>query len=398
MSRPGIIAGSLAVLVGSWSVPAWTEAGAPAASASAAPVPQTHRAMWVVRDALTSPAGIRQMVADADRAGITDLFVQVRGRGDAYYASNLVPTAVPMETAFRRYGKYDPLDLTLALAHEKGIRVHAWLNVYLVTSASMIPKGHVATVHPDWLAATPTGTPMTMLSPQTLKDAWTEGAYLDPGLPEVIDHFAAVVRELVVKYPLDGVHLDYVRYPHLDVGYDRIMRDAFRRNVGVDPLELAFNRDGLRDELGPDGLRELEGKWHRFKAARITTLVEQVRTEIRLHRPGMMLSAAVKPDVDEARDHYGQDWVRWVNEDLVDFVAPMMYSTSSAVVRKQALAAAQVVPPSKVWAGIAVYNQTLSSAAAKIQLAEQAGLGGVSIFSYNSVPGGGKGLARLNRR
>jgi uncharacterized lipoprotein YddW (UPF0748 family) len=352
----------------------------------------------VVRDALTSPASIRTLVNDADRAGITDLLVQVRGRGDAYYESNLVPTAAPMETAFHRNGPYDPLDLVLELAHAKGIRVHAWLNVYLVTSASKIPRGHVAFEHPEWMATDPSGKPMMLLSAKVLKDAWTEGAYLDPGLPEVIDHFTAVVHELVANYPLDGVHLDYVRYPHLDVGYNQVMRDAFRRQVGVDPLELVHNREGLMQERGEAGVKKLRRQWQGFKASRITTLVEHVRTELRLTRPGMMLSAAVKPNADEARTHYGQDWVAWVNGGLVDFVAPMMYSTSEAVMRKQAAAAALAVPPAKVWAGIAVYNQSLSSAAAKIQVAEQAGLGGVSIFSYNSVPGGGPGLVRLNRR
>ena len=79
------------------------------------------------------------MVADAARAGITDLFVQVRGRGDAYYESSIVPAALPLRDAWKRHGRYDPLEDVLESAHARGIRVHAWMNVYLVQSGSDVP-------------------------------------------------------------------------------------------------------------------------------------------------------------------------------------------------------------------------------------------------------------------
>ncbi len=360
-------------------------------------VPADPRALWVVRDGLLDPGEIRRMVADAAGAGITDLFVQVRGRGDAYYESDLVPPGKALVDAWRRHGHYDPLALVLELAHARGIRVHAWMNVYLVSSDGDPPAGHVVREHPEWVAVDRRGTAMTAMSRRALKSDWTEGVYLEPGSSGVVDRFVSVVEELLARYPVDGVHLDYVRYPAMDVGYSEGMRAGFRRRTGVDPLELAGNEVGLRRAHGDDGYETLRREWRAFKAAQVTALVASVREASRRMRPELMLSAAVKPDPDQALDQVGQDWVRWVETGLVDVVAPMMYSKSGSVVRRQAEALAARVPPDRVWPGIAVYNQSLSAAAEKIRSCRDAGLRGVSIYSYNSMPGGGAGLERLSR-
>jgi uncharacterized lipoprotein YddW (UPF0748 family) len=337
------------------------------------------------------------MVADAARAGITDLFVQVRGRGDAYYESSIVPAALPLRDAWKRHGHYDPLRVVLESAHGRGIRVHAWMNVYLVQSGAAVPSGHVTLTHPEWVAVDRAGTPMTAISARRLKAAWTEGAYLEPGNTEVVHHFVDVVTELLARYPLDGIHMDYVRYPALDVGYSETMRAGFRRMTGVDPLELDANEAGLRRERGDAGYTELQRQWMGFKAAQVSALVASVHDAVRAMRPEAILSAAVKPDPDQAYAQVGQDWVRWVREGMVDVVVPMMYSTSRTVIGDQARALSRVVPPERVWAGIAVYNQSLAAAEAKIRTCRDAGLGGISIFSYNSLPGGGRSLMRLNR-
>jgi uncharacterized lipoprotein YddW (UPF0748 family) len=127
----------------------------------------------------------------------------------------------------------------------------------------------------------------------------------------------------------------------------------------------------------------------------VTALVKAVREACRGRRPDIALSVAVKPDADAAFARFGQDWVRWVREDLVDFVTPMMYSPSARTVERQAAAMTARVPAERVWAGISVYNQPLRSAAAKIRSLRAAGFGGISIFSYNSLPPGGSALKRL---
>jgi uncharacterized lipoprotein YddW (UPF0748 family) len=107
------------------------------------------RALWVVRTTLTSPAAIETMVKAARAGGFNTLLVQVRGRADAYYNSALEPRPAALATQ----PSFDPLAATVALAHEAGLQVHAWVNVNLVAGVGDMPSAseHVVYRHPEWL-------------------------------------------------------------------------------------------------------------------------------------------------------------------------------------------------------------------------------------------------------
>src|SRR5262245_4865615 len=119
-------------------------------TASAASTPEETRALWVTRSSLTSPAGIAALVRASKDAGFNTVLVQVRGRGDAYFKSPFEPRAADL---VRQPEAFDPLAAVLAEAHAAGIRVHAWVNVNLVSSAVDLPISpeHVIVRHPEWL-------------------------------------------------------------------------------------------------------------------------------------------------------------------------------------------------------------------------------------------------------
>src|SRR5215217_6899263 len=121
-----------------------------AALLSAAPAPQEMRALWVLRSSLTSPSSISSLVRTAKEQGFTTLLVQVRGRGDAYYASGIEPRAADLA---RQPAGFDPLATLLAAAHAANVSVHAWVSVNLVSSAVDLPVSpdHLIVRHPEWL-------------------------------------------------------------------------------------------------------------------------------------------------------------------------------------------------------------------------------------------------------
>src|SRR5512147_1194649 len=82
-------------------------------AASAGPPPPELRGLWVVRTALVSPQEVDRVVDAAAEAGFNALFVQVRGRGDAFYRSSLVPRSPLLE---RQPKDFDPLARLLARA------------------------------------------------------------------------------------------------------------------------------------------------------------------------------------------------------------------------------------------------------------------------------------------
>lgn len=353
------------------------------------------RALWIVRDALTSPASVRKAVDEAARGGITDLLVQVRGRGDAYFPSSHAPVAPVLQAAWRKQGQFDPVALMLDLAHAKGLRVHAWLNVYLVWSKGTPPQGHVLDLHPEWASVNASGVSMNALSFRKMEAAGTEGVYLEPGNCDVVRHFLDVVSEVLERYPVDGIHLDYVRYPRMSVGYSPAMREGFERKTGFDPIDLEARQSRYSRELGAAKVMELNRAWHQWKADQVTALVRNVKVLMDSKSSGLVLSAAVRPDPDEALYTFGQDWVTWVNQGWVDAVAPMMYSPKKSTVSRQADETVRRVSPDRVWAGIAIYNQSVSDAVAKLQDTRRKGIEGFAIFSYNSLSGGAKDLRRL---
>jgi uncharacterized lipoprotein YddW (UPF0748 family) len=167
-------------------------------------------------------------VEEAAAGGITDLLVQVRGRGDAWFPSDQAPIAPNLQAAWRNEGDFDPLALFIKEAHARGLRVHAWLNVYLVWSKGSPPPGHVITQHPEWVAVNANGVGMDALSFRKMEAAGTEGVYLEPGNCDVVRHFLSIVDEILLRYPVDGIHLDYVRYPNDDFDYSVAALSAFR--------------------------------------------------------------------------------------------------------------------------------------------------------------------------
>src|SRR5512139_90187 len=99
-------------------------------------LPDETRALWVLRTSLTSPDRITTLVRSARDHGFNTLFVQVRGRGDAYFLGGVEPRPADLQ---RQPASFDPLATVIESAHAAGLRVHAWINVNLVSSAADLP-------------------------------------------------------------------------------------------------------------------------------------------------------------------------------------------------------------------------------------------------------------------
>ena len=370
------------------------------------------RGLWVVRYSLASPASVRAVVDRASRAGFNTLIVQVRGRGDAFYTSALEPRG---EALARQPASFDPLAEVIRAAHARGMGVHAWMNVNLVTDLTEVPTDprHVADAHPEALMVPrEIAHELLGMSPHDPRYAarllaWSkknkdrvEGIYAGPWSPPVRDRVAAVAADLAERYDLDGIHLDYIRYPGVDFDYSAGALAAFRTwalpRVDSDRrrrLDQASDRDPL---TWADSLPDL---WRSFRRDQITTLVERVQLTVKAKRPWVILSAAVFPDtVDAGRDR-GQDWPTWAREGLVDALAPMAYGADDRRFHDQMAQVMAAAPHTEVWAGIGSYLTGLDGTLSKIAIARGLGTRGVLLFSYDWAvsPEGGGGESFMDR-
>jgi len=356
------------------------------------------RGLWVVRTSLTSPASIDRLVADARHGGVRALFVQVRGRGDAYYASAIEPRATALS---HQPSSFDPLARLIAAAHGAGLQVHAWVNASLVASSHDLPTDarHVIRRHPEWLMV-----PRQLVSqlravgPRdpayvTRLAQWTraqsnevEGLFVSPLHPGAATHLVDVVSDLVGRYELDGVHLDYVRYPSADFDYSSTALARFRESL-VEDL-AASERARLDSRLAENPFIYTEmfpARWAAFRRSRLTAMVMRIRTTVSQLRPRAVLSVAVVADQARALDDRFQDWPAWAQHGIVDAICPMAYTADSALFANLVADAVRVSGPAPVWAGIGAFRLTPPQAAANVATARRIGSSGYVLFSYDGL-------------
>lgn len=377
-----------------------------------AQVAEKTRALWVTRTTLTSPDSIRQMVAAAQAGGFNTLLVQVRGRGDAYYTGTLEPRAAELA------GKpaFDPLATVLDHAHAAGLKVHAWVAVNLVSSAVTMPasRDHVIYRAPEWLMVpkelAAEMKKINLRSPAYLgrlarwsrtNNAQVEGLYLSPLHPGAQDHAAAVIGEIAAKYPVDGIHLDYVRFPNSEFDYSPAAMEQFKSSIMPDLSERQKRDAATRESIDPAAYPNLyPGRWSDFRRERLTSLVIKIRTAVKSARPAAVVSAAVFPDAQSAYDERLQDWRGWVDQSLLDVICPMAYTTDVTVFQKQVAAARAYAGSRPVWAGIGAYQLTPSQTLGHIAAANKLGAAGVILFSYDALiapPNGAGSVSELGR-
>jgi len=338
------------------------------------------RGLWVTRHSLTSPEKVKEMIFMASESNFNLLLVQVYARGEAFYSSTLVPISPLLPFGF------DPLAMVLKMAHKRGLEVYAWINVFYIWSHAPPPSDprHILNSNPSWIITDRKGKSLKDYSLIELKKKGLVGAFLSPGNDEVQEYLVSLVSEIIKKYELDGIHLDYIRYPNFEYGYDISSRTEFMRQYYLDPLDFIHNGLAYKEFLGDQGYHDLLAKWDAWRIGRVTSLVEAISRQAMQLNPRVKVSCAVVPNGKKAQEK-GQDWISWLKRRIVDFVVLMAYSENDRVVRQQLKEALQYSSPETIYAGIGVYNQPPASAIRKIRLAKSLGIKGIVLFSYDRI-------------
>jgi uncharacterized lipoprotein YddW (UPF0748 family) len=361
------------------------------------PVAGEIRGMWVLRTSLTTPARIDALVRSAREHGFNTLLVQVRGRGDAYFTGGIEPRASELQL---QPASFDPLATVVASAHAVGLRVHAWVNVNLVSSAAELPaaRAHLVYRHPDWLmvpreiaqevAKIPTDSPAYVgkLARWTRAQPEVEGLYSSPIAPASAAYTESVVRDLATRYAVDGVHFDYARYPSDTFDYSRASIGEFRASMRarISPVlqrELD-DRETVDLFAYPDALPDA---WRAFRVERMTMLMERLSGAVKAARPGALVTVATKPEAREALERRLQDWSAWLSHGLVDAVCPMAYTQEPERFAEQIAAVREAAGTRALWAGIGAYRLTAKETIDNIQTARRLGANGIVLFSYDSL-------------
>ncbi len=358
--------------------------------------PET-RALWVKRNTMVSPESVRGLVMRAKENGFTDLLVQVRGRGDAYYDSTLEPRA---EELSGQPTSFDPLSLTIDEAHRYGIKIHAWINIYVVADIESLPrsKDHLIYKHPEWVmvprgiaselyAETPDGDDYLtrILNFSRVNRHELEGLFVSPAHPEVKENLFKIWTEIASRYDVDGLHFDYVRYPNPQYDYSRVSIDRFREEIEKKMADE--ERELIASQFQSDPLvyvKKFPLAYAQFQRDQVTELVERIYKGVKKIKPNTVISAAVFANEEDAARSRFQDWKEWLRMGCLDVVCPMAYTNDTETFRQQLLGAMNHASGKRVWGGIGAFKQPVESAVEKIRVARDLGAQGFILFSYES--------------
>ncbi len=332
-------------------------------------VPDDMHGIWVTRWDYRTALDVENAIDEIAAAGFTDVYWQVRGQADAYYRSSLEPWG---QDLFRDRPDatdpgFDPLSVAVARAHEKGLRLHAWINVYPLWKGTTPPKDprHPYNRRPDWRLFDQYG------NPQPLNEHYVVA---NPTNPEVQAHIAAVCRDIVRRYAIDGLHLDYVRFVGDSLDKDKI--------YPADPASISrfYKATGHRT-LSTKADRQAHRAWVRSE---VTKLVERISREARRIRPGIELSAAVWRTPERAREEQLQDAPRWLEEGTIDRALPMIYTDDNSEFVRDLSLWLEAVPGRKITPGIGAYKQPPTQTLEQIRLARETRADGYCLFQFST--------------
>ncbi|KAL2634320.1 hypothetical protein R1flu_005799 [Riccia fluitans] len=245
------------------------------------------RAVWVTRYDFENEEDIVNIMKRSAQLGFNTVFFQVRGNASTYYRSKLEPWS---ETYNWQNPGYDPLLLAVQEAHTRSMSLHAWINVMPMWRGSFPPsnKDHIFWTHPEWSWYDKHGT----------RQPLNRGFYvsINPCLPEPRSHIVQVCQEIVSCYEIDGLHLDYIRFPNEppvvkgdEYPHDKTTLELFQSDTG-----FGAERDQIYGTM----------------------------------------TAAVGAERLNALSHF-QDVERWWKERLLDAVVPMNYTGCHRTFRRR---------------------------------------------------------------
>jgi hypothetical protein len=274
---------------------------------------KVSHAMWAVMypDAMTDRTtearmlyhGVGRTKQDSDAylskielAGCNGVLLSLGSWERVIYHSDVLPV-------YEDWQDFDALTYFIDEAHQRGIRVYGYVATFHGSGHPHAIPGNIAHDHPDWIARRGPNPNMPL--------------FPDPAKPQVVAALAEAYVELATRYDLDGIGLDYIRYPtDTALCFDEYNRQRILEGYGVDIMDGDVTKDADR-----------WAKVQQYRMAAINEAIGTIRSAVRQASPDTQLIASLISDPDNARQNYGQNWA--ASSRYLDFGSPMNYDDAS---------------------------------------------------------------------
>jgi len=301
------------------------------------------RGFWLPRAALDSPESIRRALTTIQSTTYDTVFVPM--------------SAVDSDA----HPEFDGTGEFVKDARERGLHVHAWIDVNRVADSDEFPasRSNVIYQHPEWLmlprALAPEMLTMDPRGPAYLGrlSRWTrsnrsrvDGLYLSPLDPDASMYLTSVITSAIRRYGVEGVFLDAVRFPGNDFDYSRHAMDLFRADIRPRLTPSERSRLDEVEAIDPFGYAsEFPNEWSAFRQARLTALVTRLHASLKSINPQLTVTLNTASDDNVARDEQFQEWREWVVNRLIDGVGQRTGNDATVVLSPDVLIPRPVAPP-----------------------------------------------------
>lgn len=300
------------------------------------------------------------------RANINTVIFQTRVRAALLYPSKIEPWELSLTGVAGKDPGYDPLAFCIDECHKRGMELHAWVVCIPIGTKERQAKYGAAS--------------LTRKRPELVKTAKGGEMFMIPGKPETADYIASICKEIVENYDVDGISLDYIRYP-----------------------ESIYN---FSDEnLYPRSSSQSKADW---KRENITRIVRRVHDVVKPIKPWVKLSSSpIGKYKDTSRYSAGgwngynavwQDPILWLKEDWQDLLFPMMYFTGNNYY-PFLFQWAEMANGHPICPGLGIYfldpregRWTLNEVRAEMHTARNSGIGGIAFYRGEFLTNNTKGI------
>ncbi len=327
------------------------------------------RSIWLDRGTIVStksPEGMVKLFERLKRSGINVVYFETNNAGFTMYPSKF--TEQNPETL-----GWSPLGVAVQEARKHGMEIHPWLWIYNVGNTRHNPIINKPGDYPgpvlsrydfNWAMASQTGA----LLPPRQSEFW-----LDPSNQKCREYIKSLITEVISNFDVDGIQLDYIRYPFnnrgSEMGFNWHSRVKFEQQTGL-------SLDNLNDET-----RELFVAW---KVQQVNEMVKEISQMVRAKQPRLRISAAVYAFPRRMRvNAIQQEWETWVANGWVDTLNPMTYANNAKKLSIMAdFVRESTSDKALVFPGLAIMRVDTAGLIEQLDTARATGTLGTTIFAY----------------
>ena len=279
------------------------------------------KGVWV-RPSETKDSEIEDAVKRIKSAGIDSIFLET-----FYHGRTIFPSKTMARYGFvkqnEKFEGLDPLKLWIKYAHRNNIKVHIWFETFYVgIQRPETNPGNILAMKPDWANKTKKNYNLNVPTPSASEH---NGFFLDPANPEAQNFLLELLEEILDDYKVDGINLDYIRYPQSVAvndmnswGYTEFARNEFQSIYGKDPAQIQIS-----DPLWV--------KWCEYRREKVSNFVARVGALTR--EKNAYLSAVIFPDRLTALTTKQQDWKTWSTRGYVNGFTPLFLTCNAKTLK-----------------------------------------------------------------